>query len=132
MATQAIIFFDGICNLCNASVQFVLARDKKKHYKFAALQSEFAKTTLAKFEVDLDALKSILLLENGKLYSKSTAALRVTKHLGYAWPMLYGFVVVPKFIRNGVYNFVAKNRYKWFGQQESCWIPTPELKDRFL
>ncbi|MET4081619.1 putative DCC family thiol-disulfide oxidoreductase YuxK [Pedobacter sp. UYP30] len=132
MAEQAIIFFDGVCNLCNGWVQFVLARDEKKYFKFATLQSDFAKNELSRFEVDLDALKSVLLLEDGKLYSKSTAALRITRHLGSGWPILYGFLVVPKFIRNGVYNVVARNRYKWFGKQESCWIPTPELKSRFL
>lgn len=132
MAEQAIIFFDGVCNLCNAWVQFVLARDRKNHFQFAALQSDFAKNELAKFDVNLNALNSVLLLENGKLYSKSTAALHITKHLDWGWPILYGFLVVPRFIRNGVYNIVAKNRYKWFGKQDSCWLPTQDLKNRFL
>ena len=132
MAEQAIIFFDGVCNLCNSSVQFVIARDNRNFFKFAALQSDFAEKKLAEFNVDLKKSNSVFLLEDGKLYSKSSAALRITKHLSAAWPILYGFLAVPKFIRNGVYGFIAKNRYKWFGKQDSCWIPTPELKSRFL
>ena len=132
MAEKAIIFFDGVCNLCNTSVQFVVARDKINFFKFAALQSEFAKKKLAEFNIDLKKSNSVFLLEDGKLYSKSSAALRITKRLGAAWPILSGFLLVPPFIRNGIYSFVAKNRYKWFGKQDSCWIPTPELKSRFL
>ncbi|MGY3055374.1 putative DCC family thiol-disulfide oxidoreductase YuxK [Pedobacter sp. UYEF25] len=132
MTEQAVIFFDGVCNLCNASIQFVISRDKKNFYNFAALQGDYAKKKLLEFNVDLATSNSIFLVEDGKLYSKSTAALRIARHLGAAWPILYLFMVVPKFIRNGVYGVIAKNRYKWFGKKESCWLPTPELQGRFL
>ncbi len=128
---QDVIFFDGVCNLCNGSVQFVIERDKKKRYRFASLQSDYAMKILAPFGIDTKAKESFVLLEDGKVYQKSGAALRVAKNLSGFWPMLYGFLLVPSFIRNGVYNFVAKNRYKWFGKQESCWVPTAELKSRF-
>lgn len=132
MHTQSVIFFDGLCNLCNGAVQFVIERDQKNAFHFASLQSDFAKLELQNFDVDLSQMSSFILLENGKLYQKSTAALRVTKKLNSLWPLLYAFIIVPPFIRNGVYNYIAKNRYKWFGKKESCWVPTPELKNRFF
>ncbi len=131
MAEKSIIFFDGICNLCNGSVQFVIERDKQDQFKFAALQSDFAKLELVKYKLDVTKGDSFVLLENGKVYEQSTAALRVAKHLGGGWPLLYAFIIFPAFIRNGVYAYIAKNRYKWFGKQESCWVPTPELKAKF-
>lgn len=128
---ESIIFFDGVCNLCHGAVQFVIARDSKKHFRFASLQSEFAEHYLNPFEVNPIALNSFILVENGKLYQQSTAALRVAKKLDGLWPLLYVFMIVPPFIRHAIYNYVAKNRYKWFGKEDSCWIPTPELKNRF-
>jgi predicted DCC family thiol-disulfide oxidoreductase YuxK len=129
---QLIILFDGVCNLCSSSVQFVIKHDKKKQFRFASLQSGFGQKTLSENNLSTTDLSSFILLENGKLHTKSTGALRVVKRLGGAWPLLYGFIIVPPFIRNAVYNWVAKNRYKWFGKQESCWLPTPELKARFI
>jgi predicted DCC family thiol-disulfide oxidoreductase YuxK len=129
---QLIILFDGVCNLCSSSVQFVIKHDKKKQFRFASLQSAFGQKTLSENNLSTTDLSSFILLENGKLYTKSTGALRVVKRLGGAWPLLYGFIIVPPFLRNAVYNWVAKNRYKWFGKQESCWLPTPELKARFI
>ena len=131
MLEKSIIFFDGVCNLCNGSVQFVIERDKKNQFKFAALQSDFAKLELAKHNVDLTNSNSFMLLENGKLYQQSTAALKVAKQLSGWWPVLYVFIIVPAFIRNWVYSYIAKNRYKWFGKQESCWVPTQTLKAKF-
>ncbi|GGI25110.1 thiol-disulfide oxidoreductase DCC family protein [Pedobacter mendelii] len=131
MKTQPVIFFDGVCNLCNASVQFTIEHDKKNVFKFTALQGEYAKTILPKFNVDIEKMNSILLVENEKLYTKSSAALRVAKELSGLLPILYAFIIVPKFIRDWVYDIIAKNRYKWWGRQESCWIPTPELKSKF-
>lgn len=132
MTEKAVIFFDGVCNLCNGAVQFVIAHDRKSYFKFAALQSEFAAKTLVNFDLKVSHGDSFVLLENGKVYEQSTAALRVAKKLNGLWPLLYMFIVVPPFIRNAVYKFIARNRYKWFGKQESCWVPTPELKSRFL
>ena len=131
MQKQTVIFFDGLCNLCNGAVQFTIERDPKNIFQFASLQSGFAKLELQNFEVDLAQMNSFILLENGKLYQQSTAALRVAKKLNGLWPLLYAFIIVPPFIRNAVYNYIAKNRYKWFGKKESCWVPTPDLKSRF-
>ncbi|MRT15855.1 thiol-disulfide oxidoreductase DCC family protein [Vitellibacter sp. q18] len=127
-----IILFDGVCNLCNGTVIFIIKRDKKKVFKFAALQSEIGQELTSKFNIDTLKVDSIILLDGEKHYKKSSAALRIAKQLSGAYPLLFGFVVVPKFIRNAVYDYIAKNRYKWFGKKESCMIPTAELKSRFL
>jgi predicted DCC family thiol-disulfide oxidoreductase YuxK len=132
MTENAVIFFDGVCNLCNGAVQFVIKRDKNDHFKFAALQSDFAKSTLSNFSLKVKQGDSFILLENGKIYEQSTAALKVAKKLEGLWPMLYAFIIVPPLIRNAVYKWIASNRYKWFGKQESCWVPTPALKSKFL
>ncbi len=128
---QPVIFFDGVCNLCNGAVQFTIERDQKNIFRFASLQSEYAKTELAPFNINHEDLDSFILLENERVYKQSTAALRVAKKLNGLWPLLYGFIIIPRFIRDAVYNYIAKNRYKWFGKQESCWIPTSELKNKF-
>ena len=127
-----VILFDGVCNLCNGAVQFVIKHDANKQFRFASLQSEFGQKILLKNGFDTESLKSFILIENNKIYTKSTAALRVAKKLNAGWPLLYGFIIIPSFIRNGVYNFIAKNRYKWFGKQDACWMPTPDLKSRFI
>lgn len=128
---QSVIFFDGLCNLCNGAVQFTIERDKKNVFHFASLQSDYAKEKIAPFGITANNLDSFILFENGKIYQRSTAALKVAKKLNGLWPLLYGFIIVPTFIRDAVYNYVAKNRYKWFGKKESCWVPTPELKSKF-
>lgn len=132
MIGQPVIFFDGVCNLCNASVQFVIAHDKKDQFKFTALQGDYAKEVLSKFNADPQKLNTILLLQEGKLYTKSSAALRVAGKLNGLIPLLYVFLLVPKFIRDWFYDIIAKNRYQWWGRQESCWVPTPELKSKFI
>ncbi|TCD04374.1 DUF393 domain-containing protein [Pedobacter frigidisoli] len=131
MAQKSVIFFDGVCNLCNASVQFAIEHDVKNIFMFTALQGEYAKTILPYFDVDLNKINSIILVQDDKLYTKSSAALRIAKRLNGILPLLYGFIIVPKFIRDWVYDIIAKNRYKWWGKQESCWVPTPELKQKF-
>lgn len=132
MKTENIILFDGVCNLCNASVSFVIERDKKNVFQFASLQSSFGQEVLKKHQLSSSDFDSMILLQNGTIHQRSDAALRIAKELSGAWKLLYGFIIVPRFIRNAVYNFVARNRYKWFGKQETCMIPTPELKAKFI
>jgi predicted DCC family thiol-disulfide oxidoreductase YuxK len=127
-----IIFFDGVCNLCNQSVQLVIKNDSKNQFKFAALQSEAGRRILLQNEFPLEQLTSFVLLENDRIYTKSTAALKVMKSLDGFWRIMYVFIIVPKFIRDGVYSWIAKNRYKWFGKQSTCWLPAPHLNNRFL
>ena len=132
MKQSSIILFDGVCNLCNSSVQFVIKHDADKKFMFASLQSTAGQLLLKQFDLPLQDFNSFILIENEKIFLKSTAALMVAKQLKGAVKLLYGFIVVPPFIRNGAYNFIAKNRYKWFGKKDSCILPTPELKARFL
>lgn len=127
-----IVLFDGVCNLCNSSVQFIIKHDKKNRFLFGSLQGKTGQHYLQQFNLPPDSFNSFMLLEDDKLYTQSTGALRMLKHLGGAWSLLYVFIIVPPFIRNWVYNLVAKNRYKWFGKQEACWLPSPELKSKFL
>lgn len=127
-----IILFDGVCNLCNGAVTFIIKRDKNNLFKFATLQSEIAEELLIAKLSDKELLDSIVLIENGKQYTKSSAALRIAKNLSGAYPLLYIFMVIPKFLRDWVYSIIAKNRYKWFGKRDACMIPTPELKKKFL
>ena len=129
---KPIVLFDGVCNLCNSAVQFIIRHDKKNIFMFTSLQSDTGQKLLAQYDLPLNELNSFILIENNKAYTRSSGALRVIKKLKGLWPLLYGFIIVPKFIRDGVYNWVGRNRYKWFGKQEACMIPTPELKARFL
>jgi len=129
---QQIIFFDGVCNLCNGAVQFIIKRDTKKTFQFASLQSAFAHDQLKEHQIDVTALQSIVLKSGNTIYTKSTAALRIAKQLSGGWPLLYSFMIIPAFIRDWVYDGIAKNRYRWFGKQDVCMVPTPDLKDRFL
>lgn len=129
---MAIVLFDGVCNFCNDSVQFVIKRDKKAYFKFAALQSEIGKSLLEKHGLPLDSMDTIVLIENEKAYTYSTAPLRIVRKLSFAWPLLYIFILIPSFIRNPIYKFIGRNRYRWFGKKEHCMMPTPEIKSRFL
>lgn len=132
MTHQPIILFDGVCNFCNGAVNFTIKRDKKATIKFAALQSETGRQLVQQYGFPADDMRSFLFIENGKAYNRSTAALRVCRHLKGLWPLCYGFIIVPAFIRNGIYDWIAKNRYKWFGERQECMIPTPEVRARFL
>lgn len=127
-----VLLFDGVCNLCSSSVQFVLERNKKENIQFASLQSAFGEKALLNSNLPADYTSSLVLLENGKTYVKSDAALRLAIHLNGVWKLGAFFLVIPKFIRNPVYNWVAENRYKWFGKKEVCWVPEPKWKSRFL
>ncbi|MBO6494948.1 MAG: DUF393 domain-containing protein [Roseivirga sp.] len=127
-----ILLFDGVCNLCNSSVNFIIDHDPKGHFKFAALQSEFGQKKLEELGFDQEEFDSLVLLSGDKVYKKSSAALRIAKKLSGLYPLLYVFIIIPPFIRHGVYNIIAKNRYKWWGKRDSCRMPTPELKARFV
>lgn len=128
---KTILFFDGNCGLCNRSVKFVLRKEKNNELLFSALQSAFAKKNLKENNVK-ENLDTMVLLEKGKFYLRSSAALRLTKYMKGLWPLMMIFIVVPPFIRNAVYNYVAKNRITWFGMANYCDLMTPELKKRFL
>ena len=130
--THPVVLFDGVCNLCNGVVQFIIKKDKKSKFRFASLQSEFGQLVLQHFNLPQTEFNSFIYLENRKLFTKSNAALRLAKRLGGAWSLLDGFMVGQPFIRNGAYHCVARNRYKWYGKQETCWLPTPDLKNRFI
>jgi predicted DCC family thiol-disulfide oxidoreductase YuxK len=126
------VFFDGICNLCNGAVLFIIKRDKKNRFRFASLQGEAGQAFLQQHQLPADTFNSFILAEENKIYTRSTAALRVCKYLNGGWPLMYGFIIIPRFISDAVYNLIARNRYKWFGKKEACWIPTPALKEKFL
>ncbi|MFD2725888.1 thiol-disulfide oxidoreductase DCC family protein [Hyunsoonleella rubra] len=130
---KKLILFDGVCNLCNSSVLYVIKRDKTNQFMFTALQSEAGQEIIDHFKIDTSKVDSILLYtpEKGITY-KSTAALKIASKLGFPTNLLSVFLIVPSFVRNWVYDFVAKNRYKWYGKKDACMIPTPELKSKFL
>jgi predicted DCC family thiol-disulfide oxidoreductase YuxK len=127
-----IILFDGVCNLCNHAVQWILGKDTKEIFRFAALQSHIGQDFLKKHGLDPLKLNSVVLITKKKAYTHSDAALEIASLLGGFWQILSIFKIIPRFIRDAVYNFIAKNRYRWFGKQESCWLPTKELKKRFI
>jgi len=127
-----VILFDGVCNLCNASIQRVIKNDPAALFRFASLQGQLGQQVLEQFHLPADAFNSFLLLQDGQLFSKSTAALKVMKQMKGGWKWLYyPLIIIPPFIRNFFYDIIARNRYKWFGKQEACWLPTPELKALF-
>lgn len=131
MNNKPVILFDGVCNLCSGSVQFILKRDKEKRFLFASLQSAYGQKLLQQFKLPVDNFNSFILYQDEKIFSKSTGALKMFSQLS-GWKWVKVFWIVPKFIRDAIYNLIAKNRYKWFGKKEECWLPTPELKERFL
>lgn len=129
---SSVVLFDGVCNLCNHSVQFIINRDKKQYFKFASLQSDFGQQQLNNFNVPSRELESIILIKGNRYFQRSSAVLEICLHLGALWPLLYIFKIIPWFIRDFFYDLVAKNRYRWFGRRDECMLPTPELKARFL
>lgn len=129
---NAIILFDGVCNLCNSSVNFIIDHDKKGVYQFTSLQSETGKNLLKRVGFPPDKIDSIVLIEGESVYVKSTAVLQIASRLDGCWKLLRIFKVIPRPLRDRLYDYVAQNRYRWFGKQATCRIPTPELKTRFL
>ncbi|HVU03077.1 MAG TPA: thiol-disulfide oxidoreductase DCC family protein [Polyangiaceae bacterium] len=128
---RPVVLFDGVCNVCNAAVNFIIDRDAAGKYAFASLQSDVGKKLLAEHGVPPD-LDTIALVEDGAAYTHSEAVLRVAKGLDGAWPLLFSLVVLPRPVRDAAYRYFAKNRYAWFGKRESCRVPTPDVRRRFL
>ena len=126
-----IILFDGDCNLCDQSVQFIIKRDTCNIYKFASIQSEAGQKLIKKYKVPED-IDSIILMDETHYFTKSTAVLRICKNLNGVWKTLYWFILIPRPFRDGLYHIIARNRYKWFGKKANCMIPTPEIRSRFL
>ena len=126
-----LILFDGVCNLCNGFVSFVIERDPKAHFKFGSLQSQVGQALRAKYSIS-STTDSIIFIEGERFYTRSTAVLRIVRNFGGAWPVLTVFILIPRFIRDRVYDFIARNRYVWFGRKEVCLLPTTELRSRFI
>lgn len=130
---KKIILFDGVCNLCNGAIQFIIKRDKKDTFRYAALQSEIGEQLIAERAIDTAKVDSIILIEPGVAYfTKSDAALQISKGFGGLWKVLGIFTWIPKSFRDVIYDGIARNRYKWFGRKDACMIPTAELKAKFL
>jgi predicted DCC family thiol-disulfide oxidoreductase YuxK len=127
-----VILFDGVCNLCSSSVQYVIKHDPAHIFRFASLQSPFAAKILSLYNTPSNTYDSFILFANNKIYTRSTAALLVVRKLKGFIKLLYAFVIVPRFIRDAIYKMIAKNRYKWFGKKTECWLPTNELQNLFL
>jgi len=127
-----IILFDGVCNFCNSTVNFIIREDKKKVFRFAPLQSGIAQQLIKQYHLPKDQLDSFILIDAGKAYLRSDAALRLYNKLPWYWKWLQLFWIVPKFLRDAIYDLIARNRYKWFGKKEVCMIPTADVRERFL
>lgn len=128
----ATILFDGVCNFCNSSVQFIIDRDPTQNFRFASLQSTVGQNLLRVHGLDPNQLSTMVLLQEGKAFTRSTAALRIARGLRQPWPWLYGLVLFPRFLRDAAYSWFAARRYQWFGKSEACRLPTPEFRSRFL
>ncbi len=131
-STHPILLYDGVCNFCNKTVQFIIQHDKKGLIHFASLQSTFGQQKTKEAQLPTQDLKSLLFIDKGQIYSRSSGALRISKYLNGAWKLLYVFIIIPKPFRDIIYNFIAKNRYKWFGKTEECILPSPDIRSRFL
>ena len=129
---HALVLFDGVCNLCNSSVNFIIDRDPEGYFKFAALQDEAVAPLIDRYHLSTDSMESVVLVEEGRCYRESTAALRIARRLNRGWPLFYAFIIVPCPVRDVVYGWIARNRYRWFGKRDTCRIPTPELRERFV
>ncbi len=129
---QPLLLFDGVCGLCNFAVDFVMNHDRQKKISFAPLQGDTAQHLLKEFGLPADYLESILFLSEGKLYKSSEAVLQIARRLPFPFPFAYPLIVVPRVLRDAVYRFIAKNRYRWFGKKEACRVPTAEERARFV
>lgn len=130
-SADPILLFDGVCNLCSGSVQFILKRDRTKKLRFASLQSKFGKRMLEQHGLPSNYTESLVLIDDGKVFTSSSAALKISTHLTGLWPLFRVFSVIPKFARDSIYNLIARNRYRWFGKKDVCWVPDPKWQERF-
>lgn len=129
---RRVVIFDGVCNLCNASVDFIIRRDKKNRFLFTANQNEAGAIILTHFGKEVDDVSTVYLLKDGKLYDRSGGAIRIAGDLGFPYNLLYPLLILPRFLRNFGYNLIAKNRYRWWGKKETCRLPTPEERAKFI
>ena len=132
MAESPVVLFDGVCNLCNGAVSFLMDRDPERRLRFAALQSEAGARLLRQFTIAADPLETLILVEGGRTYLRSTAVLRALRHVRGPWRIVSWLLAIPRGLRDPVYAFVARNRYRWFGTRKSCRVPTPADRERFL
>lgn len=130
--SRTIILFDGLCYLCTGSVQFILRHDRKRKFLFASLQGKTGQELIKRLQLSAPSADSFVLVEDGKAYQRSTAALRVARLLGGWWFLGCLFILVPRCLRDAVYDWIARNRYGWFGKREECWLPAPDVVERFL
>lgn len=130
-ADHAIVLFDGECVLCNGSVNFIYHCDSRSYFRFTSLQSDVGARLLAEHGIPQD-LGTIVLIENGLAYTRSTAVLRIARHLGWPWKLLYGLRIIPRFLRDAIYTAIARRRYRWFGRRDYCPLPPPGLRERCL
>jgi predicted DCC family thiol-disulfide oxidoreductase YuxK len=129
---SSIVLFDGLCNLCNGAVDFIIRRDPSGEFCFCPLQSQTASHFLSGRLIPEEVRDAIILVEGGHCYVRSTAWLRIARRLSGFWPLLYVFIIIPRPVRDGVYNWIARHRYRWFGKRSVCRVPLAETKDRFL
>ncbi len=129
---NGIVLFDGVCNFCNSSINTIIKLDKKKYFRFAPLQSEVGQWLMNKHGLDPAKFDSVILVDDNKAYYYSGAILHIARKMGGIYSLAYVFMIIPPFIRNGIYKWIAKNRYKWFGKKDACMIPTPDIRSRFV
>ena len=131
-SNHKIILFDGVCNLCNRSVNFIISKDKKDVFRFATLQSDIGMSLMSQHGINTTKTDSVILIDTNEYHERSSAILQIVKNLSGGYALLYFFIIVPKCIRDWGYDYIAKNRYKWYGKKDSCMVPTPELVSKFL
>lgn len=133
LTDHPVILFDGVCNLCNSSVQFIIRRDPKSYFRFAALQSDKGRELISLYgQTVADPPDSVILVDANGIHTRTDAALRIAKRLSGLWPAFSFFLILPRWLRDPVYNWIGRNRYRWFGKQDSCMMPDPSLRSRFL
>lgn len=127
-----LVLFDGMCGFCSASVRFIIHRDRRRVFTFASLQSQSGRKTLGSHGLGEDTLDTLVLVEEGRCFTRSTALLRICRRLSGLWPFLYVLIIFPRFLRDAFYDGFARNRYRWFTRRETCFLPGPDERDRFL